>query len=57
MKSSNSLIGLSIMFFIFAAAFSIIFWGDISWGAKIALYVLGFGSGITFGQWLTQRKE
>lgn len=57
MKSSNYLIGLSIMFLVFAAAFSIIFWEDVSWGAKIAFFVLGFGSGITAGQWLTKRSE
>ena len=57
MKSSNTLIGLSIMFFVFAAAFSIIFWEDISWGVKIAFFVLGFGSGVTAGQWLARRRE
>lgn len=57
MKSSNYLIGFSIMFFVFAAAFSVIFWEDVSWGAKIAFFVLGFGSGVTAGQWLTKRSE
>jgi len=45
------------MFFVFAAAFSIIFWEDVSWGAKIAFFVLGFGSGVTAGQWLIRRSE
>ena len=57
MKSNNMLIGLSIMFFVFAAAFSIIFWEDVSWGAKIAFFVLGFGSGVTAGQWLSKQNE
>jgi len=57
MRSSNALIGLSIMFFVFAAAFSILFWEDVSWGAKIAFFVLGFGSGVTAGQWLLKRRE
>ena len=56
MKSSNSLIGLSIMFFVFAVAFSIIFWEEVSWGAKIAFFILGFGSGVTAGQWLAKRN-
>jgi hypothetical protein len=57
MKSSNTLIGLSIMFFVFAAAFSIIFWEDVSWGVKIAFFILGFGSGVTAGQWLSTRSR
>ena len=57
MRSSNMLIGLSIMFFVFAAAFSVIFWADVSWGVKIAFFVLGFGSGVTAGQWLARRSE
>ncbi|UCF27110.1 MAG: hypothetical protein JSW42_10740 [Chloroflexota bacterium] len=57
MKSSNSLIGVSILFFVFAAAFSVLFWGDVSWAAKIGLFVLGFGSGVTAGQWLARRSS
>ncbi|UCD42851.1 MAG: hypothetical protein JSV69_04400 [Chloroflexota bacterium] len=57
MKSSNSLIGVSILFFVFAAAFSVLFWGDVSWAAKIGLFVLGFGSGVTAGQWLSLRSS
>ena len=56
MKSNNYLIGLSIMFFVFAAAFSFIFWADISLAAKIVFFVLGFGSGVTTGQWLVRRS-
>ena len=44
------------MFFIFAAAFSVIFWADVPIAAKIAFFVLGFGSGITAGQWLALRR-
>ena len=57
MKSSNQLIALSPMFFVFAAAFSVIYWGDVSWLAKAGLFVLGFGSGVTAGQWLARRSE
>jgi hypothetical protein len=56
MKSSNFLIGLSILFFVFAAAFSGMFWGNVSLAAKIGLFVLGFGSGVTAGQWLAKRS-
>ena len=55
MKSNNILIGLSILFFVLAAAFSLVFWADVSLAAKIALFVLGFGSGVTAGQWLARR--
>jgi hypothetical protein len=56
MKSNNYLIGLSILFFVFAVAFSIIFWADISLAAKIVFFVLGFGSGVTAGQWIVRRS-
>jgi len=56
MKSSNSMLTTSIMFFVFAAVFSVVFWEDVSLAAKIGLFVLGFGSGVTAGQWLARRS-
>jgi hypothetical protein len=56
MKSNNILIGMSILFFVFAAAFSLIFWADVSLVVKIGLFVLGFGSGVTAGQWFVRRS-
>jgi hypothetical protein len=56
MKSNNYLIGLSILFFVFAVAFSILFWADVSLMAKIGCYVLGIGSGVTAGQWFVRRS-
>jgi hypothetical protein len=55
MKSNNILIGLSILFFVLAAAFSLVFWADVSLAAKIAFFVLGFGSGVTAGRWFARR--
>jgi len=55
MKSNNILIGLSILFLVLAVAFSLAFWADVSLAAKIALFVLGFGSGVTAGQGLARR--
>ena len=55
MKSNNILIGLSILFFVLAAAFSLVFWADVSLVAKIGFFVLGFGSGVTAGQWFARR--
>ena len=56
MKSKNALIILSILFFVFAAAFSVLFWGDVPMAAKIGLFVFGFGSGVTAGQWFARRS-
>jgi hypothetical protein len=56
MKPNNYLIVLSIMFFVLACAFSILFWADIPWIAQIGLFVLGLGSGVTAGQWITGRR-
>jgi hypothetical protein len=56
MKSQNYLIGVSILFFVFAAAFSVLFWGDVSVAAKIGLFALGFGSGVTAGHWFARRR-
>jgi hypothetical protein len=56
MKSNNVLIGLSILFFVLAVVFSLVFWADVSMVAKIAFFVLGFGSGVTAGQWFARRS-
>ena len=56
MKSNNYLIILSIMFLVFAGVFSVVFWGDVSLMAKIGLFVLGFGSGVTAGHWFAKRS-
>jgi hypothetical protein len=56
MKPNRFLI-LSIVFLILAGAFSVLFWGDVSLVAKIGLFILGFGSGVTAGQWFTRRSQ
>ena len=56
MKSNTYLIILSIVFLVFAVAFSVVFWADVSLVAKIGLFVLGFGSGVTVGQWFARRS-
>jgi len=56
MKANSYLIALSILFIVLAAAFSLLFWADASLPAKIGLFVLGFGSGITAGQWFARRS-
>ena len=54
MRSKINLIGLSIMFIVFAAAFSVIFWEDVSLAAKIGLFAFGFASGSMAGQWFAK---
>ena len=56
MKSNNTPIGLSFLFFVLAVAFSLVFWADVSLVVKIAFFVLGFGSGVTAGQWFARRS-
>ena len=57
MKSSNTLLGLSIMFLVLAIAFSVVIWSDVSLPAKIAFFALGFGSGIAAGRWIAMRSK
>ena len=56
MKSNNVLIGLSILLFVLAVAFALVFRVDVSLVAKIDHFVLGFGSGVTAGQWFARRS-
>ncbi len=56
MRSGKNFLALSILFFVFALVFSVVFWQDVSFAAKIGLFVLGFGSGIMMGQWSTKRN-
>jgi hypothetical protein len=56
MKSSSYLIGGSILFFVLAVAVSLVFWPGVPLAAKIALFVLGFASGVTAGQWIAKRS-
>ena len=39
-------IAVAAMFFVFAAAFSVIFWPDVSVAAKLAFFAAGTGCGI-----------
>jgi hypothetical protein len=34
---------------------SLVFWADVLLVAKIGFFVLGFGSGVTAGQWFARR--
>ena len=56
MKNKKSFLGTAALFFVLAAVFSIVFWQDGSLAAKIGLFTLGFGSGITAEQWFIFKK-
>ena len=55
-KSGRNLFALTMMFFVFALVFSIVFWSDVSLAARIGMFVLGFGSGGSFAGWFTRRN-
>lgn len=46
MKRSRRPVAVAAMFFVFAAAFSVIFWPDVSVAAKLAFFATGIGCGI-----------
>jgi hypothetical protein len=56
-KSNRNLFVIAIMFFIFAAVFSVVFWPEVSLAVKIAMFAFGFGSGIALGGWFSKRTE
>jgi len=47
---------IAVMFFVFAAAFSVIFWSDVSMAAKLALFATGVGCGIGIGRFTVLRE-
>ena len=57
MKSKNALVAVAIMFLVLAIAFGIVFWGNVSLSAKIALFVCGFGSGICAGRLIGRERS
>jgi hypothetical protein len=57
MKPNNMLIALSILFLVLAVALSLVSWANVSLAAKIGFFVLGFGSGVTAGQWFARRSS
>ena len=56
MRSNKNLIGLSIMFIVFAVVFSIVIWRDVSLAAKIGFFATGFGSGVNAGRSFAKRS-
>jgi len=56
MQHRNAWIPLAVMFLVFAAAFSVIFWPEASLGAKSAFFATRVGCGIGVGRFMTQRR-
>jgi len=46
MRRRRSPTAVAAMFFVFAAAFSVIFWPDVSMAAKLAFFATGIGCGV-----------
>ena len=57
MKSTNTLIGISLLFLILAAATSVAIWGDVSSPVKIGMFAFGFGSGVAAGTLIARRSK
>jgi len=57
MKTKNTFLAVSILFFVLAVAFSLVFWQDVSLAATITYYACGFVSGILMGQWIARRSK
>lgn len=38
-------VSIAVMFFVFAAMFSVVFWPEVSLAAKLAFFATGFGCG------------
>ena len=57
MRQRTASIPLAVMFFVFAAAFSVIFWPEVSMAAKLAFFATGVGCGIGIGRFATQRRQ
>ena len=55
-RSGKNQLAVAIVFFVIAAAFSVIFWADVSLSVKIGMFALGFGSGVVFGTWFAMRN-
>jgi hypothetical protein len=57
MTRRSNAISVAAMFFVFAAAFSIIFWPDIPIASKLAFFATGVGCGIGIGRAVGRSAE
>jgi hypothetical protein len=52
MAQRKNFIATAVLFFLFAAVFSVVLWPDVSDAAKIAFFATGVGCGVGIGQFL-----
>jgi hypothetical protein len=57
MKSKNALVGMSLMFLVLAVAASVVVWGNVSIAAKIAMFALGYGAGVSGGTLIARQSK
>ena len=57
MRHRAASVPLAVMFVVFAAAFSVIFWPEVSLAAKFAFFATGVGCGIGIGRFTVQRRQ
>jgi len=57
MKSSNALIGISILCLALAVIASVMVWDEISFSVKIGMYAFGFATGIAAGALIVKRRN
>ena len=56
MPCRNASIPIAAMFFVFAAAFSVIFWPEVSMAVKLAFFATGVGCGVGIGRFTALRR-
>ena len=55
MKSNNRLLGVSLLFVVFAIVFALVILKGASLAAIIGFFALGFGCGMAAGVWFARR--
>jgi hypothetical protein len=57
MKSNTFVVGVGLLFLLFAVAASITLWTDVPLPVKIGMFALGFGSGVAVGTLIARRVK
>ena len=56
MQQRRSFIPIAIVFFVLAAAFSVVLWPEVSLAAKVAFFATGVGCGLGIGRSMPVRS-
>ncbi len=57
MAKHASFVPVAVMFFIFAAVFSVVFWPEVPLAAKIAFFATGIGCGVGIGKSVSSQRR